>query len=130
MSCLTKANCGGGVCCGSVQFPAGFDASAFDASGFDASSFDASDFDASDFGLTLACSNACNAPDFQLCASSQECPAGDICSGGGAAGGTAAGLVMACVPADAGIPGPGPDAGTDGGAAEAAASPGDAGTAA
>ncbi len=120
VSCLAKANCGAGaVCCGSVQFPAGFDASGFDAAGFDASSFDASDFDAAGFGLTLACSSACAPPDFQLCANTQECPVGDICTSGAAAANMAAGLVMACIPADAGAGFPVPDGGPGDGSTEA-----------
>ena len=120
VSCIARSNCGSDVCCGSVQVPAGFDASGFDASDFDASGFDASGFDASGFGLTLQCASTCSAPDFLLCATSQDCPAGFHCSGGGD-GGRGFGI-LACIAnvTDAGLvdagadaPGEPPDAGAD-----------------
>lgn len=117
IACVNTATCGGGVCCGSVQFPAGFDAAAFatdaafDASGFDASAFDASGFDSSGFGVTLACNSSCLRPEFQVCMTSQDCPSGQVCGNGGMMG-NGLGLILACVPADAGAPPPdaGPDA--------------------
>jgi hypothetical protein len=122
VSCTTKSDCNSGVCCGSVQFPAGFDATA----GFDASGFDASDFDAAGFGLALQCTSTCPFPDFQLCTTAQDCPAGYRCSGGPTGAGFAG--ILACIPLDAGA-GPveadaeagagGPvDAGADAGAAD------------
>jgi hypothetical protein len=98
VGCVTGANCNGGVCCGSVQLPAGFDASAF----VDAS-FDAGQFDASEFGLKLVCETRCAAGEFQLCTSAHDCPAGDLCGGGSMmGGGLGVPLVLACFPADAG----------------------------
>jgi hypothetical protein len=95
VSCTTKSDCSSGVCCGSVQFPAGFDAAA----GFDGSEFDAG-FDAAGFGLALQCTSACPFPDFELCTTAQDCPAGYRCSGGPAGGGFAG--ILACIPLDAG----------------------------
>jgi len=114
VSCTSSAACGAmgeGVCCGSVRVPTGFDPSAFDASAFDPSTFDASGF-----GVTFACAEACAAPDFQLCAATQECPTGDVCAGGM---GTGLGFLLTCTAADAG-------ASLDAG--DAGASTGDAGT--
>jgi hypothetical protein len=118
VSCTTKANCGAGICCGSVQLPAGFDASAFDASDFDAAS--AANFDAAGFSLTIACADSCPEPGFQLCSTSQDCPSGYRCAGGGAGLGGFEGIV-GCIPEDAGAGFPGPDSGApDGGAVDAA----------
>jgi hypothetical protein len=122
IGCVNGANCGGEVCCGSVQLPAGFDASAFAAdASFDASDFDASGFDASGFGLQLACASSCAATQFQVCMTSRDCPSGDVCSGGPMQG-SFAGLLV-CLPADAGA-GLAP---TDGGPVEAGPGAGDGG---
>lgn len=120
IGCVNGDSCGGEVCCGSVQLPAGFDASAFvtdasfDASAFDASAFDASGFDASGFGFQLACASSCTAAQFQVCMTTKDCPSGDVCSGGPMPG--AFGGLLICFPAEAGA-GSGPSA--DAGPAEA-----------
>jgi hypothetical protein len=132
IGCVNTASCGSGqVCCGAIV-PPGFDASAFadasfDASAFDASAFDASGFDASGFVVTLACASSCPLFEFQACMSNDDCPSGFVCGGGaGTAGGNPNfGLILACVPADAGSP-PAPDASPDS-AADAGAADGDAG---
>jgi hypothetical protein len=123
IGCVNGDSCGGGVCCGAVQLPAGFDASAFAAdASFDASAFDASDFDASGFGFQLVCASSCAATQFQVCMTSKDCPSGDVCSGGPMQG--AFGGLLICVPADAGAEsGPSPD----GGPAEAGPGAGDGG---
>jgi hypothetical protein len=118
ISCIASAACGAmgeGVCCGSVPVPAGFDPSAFDASTFDPSAFDASAF-----GFTFACGTACVAPDFQLCAATQECSTGNVCAAGAVTG---LGFLLTCTATDAGTS---PDAG-DAGAGVGDASPTDAG---
>jgi hypothetical protein len=110
ISCTSSATCSSmeqGVCCGSVRVPAGFDASAFDPSTFDASAF----------AFSLACTTACAAPDFQLCAATQECPPGDVCANGASRG---LAFLMICTAVDAG-------ASLDAG--DGAASAGDAGAA-
>jgi hypothetical protein len=106
IDCVNSASCGGGgqVCCGSFQLPAGFDASAFADASFDASGFDASDFDASGFVVTLSCASSCPVPDFQACMSDEECPAGMVCGGPPMPGSSTVGLILPCVPADAGFP--------------------------
>jgi hypothetical protein len=126
IGCVNTASCGGGgeVCCGAIEFPAGFDASAFADASFDASAFDASAFDASGFVVTLACASSCPLPEFQACMSNDDCPSGLVC-GGGAMPGNPNGLILACVPADAGLP-PAADASPDS-AADAGAQDGDAG---
>jgi hypothetical protein len=125
VSCISKADCNGGVCCGSVQLPAGFDASGlFDASDFDASGFDASGFDASGFGLTLQCASTCSPPDFQLCTTTQDCPSGDRCGGPGGGG---VGGFLACIPLDAGAPPVGTGEGDAGDGGDGAAGSGDGG---
>jgi hypothetical protein len=128
VSCIAKADCNGGVCCGSVQLPAGFDASGlFDASDFDASGFDASGFDASGFGLTLQCASTCAPPDFELCATTQDCPSGYRCAGGTGGGGL--GGILACIPLDAGAPPAGGNDAGDGGDGNVTAASGDGGDA-
>jgi hypothetical protein len=126
ISCVNTATCGGTVCCGSVQLPAGFDASAFAAdASFDAAAFDASDFDASGFGLTLACASSCVAPQFQICMTNQDCPSGQVCGGPMMmASNMVPGFILACFPADAGLP-PVPDASPEGGPADATSGAGD-----
>jgi hypothetical protein len=104
IGCVNTASCGGGeVCCGSFQLPAGFDASAFADASFDASAFDASDFDASGFVVTLTCANSCPVPEFQACMSDDDCPAGLVCGGPPMPGVSTVGLILPCVPADAGF---------------------------
>jgi len=125
VSCNGPASCDTGVCCGSVQLPAGFDASAFDASPFDASGEQGfQPFDPNGFVLTLQCASACPAPGFQLCKTTQDCPSGYRCSGG--PGEMGFGGVLACTPSEAG-PGPMPDAEAtlpvDGEAPDAAGAP-------
>jgi hypothetical protein len=110
VSCMTKSDCADGFCCGTVQLPAGFDAATINGQPLDASAFAGSGFDASGFGVTLACASSCPEPDFQLCTTTQDCPTGFRCTGGG--GGAAFGGIMACVPIDAGGP-PVFDAGSD-----------------
>jgi hypothetical protein len=119
VSCVNAASCGTGVCCGSVQL-AGFDASALGDASFDAAPM----FDASGFSLSLECAPSCAFPAFQACMTSQDCRSDYVCGGGpgnGPRGGDPSlGLILACVPADAGF-GP-PEAGPepmDGGPAEA-----------
>ena len=108
VSCDSPSSCDASVCCGSVQLPAGFDASAFDASAFDASGGPGfQPLDPNGFVLTLQCASACPAPGFQLCTTTQDCPSGYRCSGG--PGGMGFGGVLACTPSEAG-PGPMPDA--------------------
>jgi hypothetical protein len=115
IGCVNTASCGAGlVCCGAIQLPAGFDASAF----ADAS-FDASAFDASGFVVTLACASSCPLPEFQACMSNDDCPSGLVCGGGGAMPGNPNfGLILPCVPADAGLPAAdaSPDSAVDAGA--------------
>jgi hypothetical protein len=115
ISCVNGASCGGTVCCGSVQLPAGFDASAF----VDASGFDASGFDASGFGLTLACASSCVVPQFQVCATTQECPSGEVCGIPTNANNMELGFILVCIPPDAGVavPDASPEAGPSDGAA-------------
>jgi hypothetical protein len=113
IACVGNASCGGGVCCGSVQLPAGFDASAFADASFDAAAFDASAFDASGFGFALSCETSCSPMEFQLCTTSNDCKGGLVCAGGPMGGMPAFELIMACVPPpDGGVESL--DAGADG----------------
>ena len=102
ISCVNTASCGAGVCCGSFNL-AGFDASAFADASFDA----AVPFDAAALSLSLACAPSCPFTEFQVCMASQDCPSGEVCGGGpgnGPRGGDPSlGLILACVPADAGF---------------------------
>jgi hypothetical protein len=126
IGCVNTASCSGGqVCCGTIQLPAGFDASAFADASFDASAFDASAFDASGFVVTLACAGSCPLPEFQACMSNDDCPSGLVCGGGATPGNPNFGLILPCVPADAGLP-PAADATSDS-PADAGAPDGDAG---
>jgi hypothetical protein len=120
VSCIAKSQCGGDICCGSVQLPAGFDAAAAFDGGFDASAFDASGF-----SLSIACATTCAQPDFQLCTTSTDCPPGYRCAGGAMNNLVGIAGIVACIPEDAGAPPP-PDAGTDAG--DGSAPPADAGT--
>ncbi len=115
IGCANAASCGSGeVCCGSVQLPQGFDASAFGDASFDGSAFDASAFDASAFVVTLSCASSCPPYEFQACMTDDDCAAGFVCGGGPMPNGPNFGLILPCVPADAGFPPPdgAPDAGT------------------
>jgi hypothetical protein len=120
VGCVDTASCGTGVCCGSIQLPAGFDASAFVDASFDAAPM----FDASGFSLTLGCAASCTFPAFQVCMTSQDCRNGEVCGGspgnGPRGGDPSLGLILACVPADAGfgLPDASPEL-PDGGPAEA-----------
>ncbi len=119
IGCVNTPTCHSGVCCGSVELPVGFDASA---------PLDAS-FDASGFGLTLACESTCPAPEFQVCLNSLECPSGQFCGGGPMGIGGKMSPLTACFPVDEGpdAGAPTPDSGDagpgEGGAASADAAP-------
>jgi hypothetical protein len=121
VSCVSTASCGTGVCCGSFDL-AGFDASAFADASFDA----ALPFDAAALSLSLGCAPSCAFPQFQVCMTSQDCPSGEVCGGspgnGPRGGDPSLGLILACVPADAGfgLPDASPEP-PDGGPAEASA---------
>jgi hypothetical protein len=110
IGCVNAASCGGGQqCCGTVELPAGFDASAFADASFDAAAFDAAAFDAAGFAITLACTTntTCPLPEFQACMSNVDCPTGFVCGGGPMPvmpGNPNFGLILPCVPADAGFP--------------------------
>jgi hypothetical protein len=121
IGCVNTPTCSSGVCCGSVQLPVGFDASA---------SLDAS-FDASGFGLTLACVSSCPAPDFEVCLSSDECPSGEICAGGPMGIDGYMSPLTACFQLDAGAEAapPRPDGG-DAGPGGEGGTPGDGGASA
>jgi hypothetical protein len=117
VGCVNASTCAGGeVCCGSVQLPVGFDASAY----VDAS-FDAAAFDASGFGLTLQCQTACAATQYLACVLPQDCPSGQMCGAPMGMDG-AVPLIPACFPMDAGVVALPPDSGpaADGGPSDAA----------
>ena len=105
IACVGNASCGGGVCCGSVQLPAGFDASGF--------------------GFALSCETSCSPMEFQLCTTSNDCKGGLVCAGGPMGGMPAFELIMACVPPpDGGVESL--DANADGASGNDAGAAGDA----